>query len=122
MTPKPRHQKHEADYLHRARLALRVLSGSGLGELTWVGPKWICALGDVDRRGLAFLSMRIRQDSRLRRDVRQCNSGSDLRNLQEAAISRVLQEYAMIRDNQGQDRTDVNQDPSAPQSALSSRH
>jgi hypothetical protein len=82
------------DYLQRARLALRVLSGSGLGELTWVGPTWICALGDVDRDALRFLSLRIRQDSRLRRGVRQCASRSDLRRLQEVAISRALDEYA----------------------------
>jgi hypothetical protein len=82
------------DYLQRARLALRVLSGSGLGELTWVGPNWICALGDVDRHALRFLSMRIRQDSRLRRTVRQCASRDDLRRLQEAAISCALKEYA----------------------------
>lgn len=81
-------------YLDRARLALRVLSGYGLGELTWVGPDWICALGEVDRHALRFLSMRIRQDSRLRRTVRHCASRSDLQRLQEAAISRALDEYA----------------------------
>jgi hypothetical protein len=96
MPTKRRQGTQGPDYLDRARLALRVLSGSGLGELTWVGPNWICALGDVDRHALRFLSMRIRQDSRLRRTVRQCASRNDLRRLQEAAISRALNEYAQI--------------------------
>jgi len=96
MYTKRKHGTQGPDYLDRARLALRVLSGSGLGELTWVGPNWICALGDVDRHALRFLSMRIRQDSRLRRTVRQCASRNDLRRLQEAAISRALNEYAQI--------------------------
>ena len=94
MPTRLRRATQRPDYLQRARLALRVLSDSGLGELTWVGPNWICALGDVDRHALRFLSMRIRQDSRLRRTVRQCASRDDLRRLQEAAISRALNEYA----------------------------
>jgi hypothetical protein len=107
----PTERKHEPagpDYLRRARLALRVLSGSGLGELTWVGPTWICALGDVDRDALRFLSMRIRQDSRLRRGVRQCASRSDLRRLQEVAISRALDEYAEATGRQFSSRAEGN--------------
>jgi hypothetical protein len=84
------------DYLHRARITLRVLSRSGLGDLTWVGPNWICALGEVDRQALRFLSARIRQDSRLRHNLRQCRSGDNLRHLQEIAISRALEEYACV--------------------------
>ena len=84
------------DYLHRARMTLRVLSRSGLGELSWVGPTWIGVLGEVDRRALGFLSARIRQDSRLRHDLRQCRSGDHLRLLQETAIRHALEEYASV--------------------------
>ena len=91
---------HETEYLHRARLALRVLAGSGLGDLNWVGPNWICALGEIDPRTLHFLSIRIKQDSRLRHQVRQCRSGRELRRLQETAISDALEEYATVTGRQ----------------------
>jgi hypothetical protein len=84
------------DYLHRARITLRVLSRSGLGDLAWIGPTWLCALGEVDRRALGFLSARIRQDSRLRRDLRQCRSRDHLRLLQETAIRHALEEYSSV--------------------------
>jgi len=79
--------------LHRASLALQMLSCAGLGDLDWVGPGWICALGDLDPRTMDYLSMRIREDSRLRRDIRQCRSRRDLRLLQTKAIGRALGEY-----------------------------
>lgn len=105
MTRKGHREKEDADYLHRARLALRVLSGAGLGEVTWIGPNWICALGDIDRDGLRFLSMKIRRDSGLRNGVRHCRSRERLRELQEEAISRALHDYAVITGNHGIGRT-----------------
>jgi hypothetical protein len=79
--------------LQRAQLALQVLSRAGLGDLDWVGPGWICALGEIDPPTMDYLSTRIREDSRLRRDIRQCRSARDLRLLQAFAIGRALQEY-----------------------------
>ena len=91
---------HETDYLYRARLALRVLARSGLGELNWVGPNWLCDLGEIDPRALHFLSIRIKHDSRLRHDVRRCRSRRELRRLQETAISHALEEYATVTGRQ----------------------
>ena len=122
MTTERDREVEERNYLRRARLALRVQSRSGLGELTWVGPKWICALGDVDRRELEFLVLRIRQDCRLRRDIRHCRSGTHLRNFQEAAISRGLQEYALIKNAQGRYGTGVNRDVLSQRFAFSRTH
>lgn len=85
-----------AEYLQRARLALRVLSRSGLGDMNWIGPNWICAFGDMDHATLRFLSVRIRQDTRLRHTVRGCRKGRELRRVQEAAICRAMREYSTI--------------------------
>jgi hypothetical protein len=104
MRDRHNHAMHGTDYLHRARLALRVLSGSGLGDLNWVGPNWICALGEIDPRTLHFLSIRIKQDARLRQEVRHSRSRRELRRLQERAISQALEEYAKVT---GQQRVSV---------------
>lgn len=85
-----------ADYLQRARLALRVLSRAGLGDLNWLGPNWICAFGDIDTAALRFLSVRLRQDSRLRHTVRGCPKGRELRRVQEAALARAIREYETV--------------------------
>lgn len=96
MRNETREMRQATDYLRRARLALRVLSRTGLGDLDWLGPNWICAFGDIDDAALRFLLARLRQDTRLRRTVRDCRRGRELRRAQEAAIGRALREYATI--------------------------
>jgi len=81
-------------HLHRAHLAIEMLSRSGLGDLNWVGPGWICAFSEIDESALDYLLRRIEKDFRLRRDILLCQSQRDLRLLQTDAIRRALEEYA----------------------------
>ena len=83
---------HSGD-LDRAISAIRLLEGSGLGQLDWVGPVWIGVMGDMDWKSLDFLATRIRQDTRLRRRIRKCRNSGERQRLQIHAIRIGLAEF-----------------------------
>ncbi len=83
-------------YLRRARDAQNLLSSAGFGRLNWIGPTWITFLGDLDPRILTFLCHRIKQDSKLRRQIRDCVLESDLRRLQTREVRKMIAEYGQV--------------------------
>lgn len=83
-------------YLCRARDAQNLLSSAGFGQLNWIGPTWIAFLADLDTRLLTFLYHRIRQDSKLRRGIRNCTEESELRRLQTREVRKMIAEYAHV--------------------------